>query len=46
MLINPKQFVKWRATLLYITSFSISLLVQINNISIHIALTPLDEDYT
>ena len=37
-LINPKQVVKWRATLRYITctSFSINLLVQINNISIHI----------
>ena len=37
-LINPKKGVKWRATLRYITctSFSINLLVQINNISIHI----------
>ena len=39
-LIQPytRAIVKWRATLLYITSFSINLLVQINNISIHIMI--------
>ena len=36
ILINHNVFVKLRATLIYINSFYINLVVQINNISLHI----------